>query len=71
MQLVLENLWNVYETVVVRKDKPMAETIVKKLQLNVAARDLKHSDPKVQVQNPRRGTISNEIGRWKKKKSGY
>ena len=50
VQIVLENLWSIYESVVIRKDKEMTEKIVQKLQLKVAPRDLKHSDPKVQVQ---------------------
>ena len=50
VQIILENIWSVYESVVIRKDKIMTEKIVKNLQLNVTARDLKHSDPKVQIQ---------------------
>ena len=50
VQIVLENLWAVYEAVVIRKDKLMVEKIVQSLSLKVLARDLKHSDPKVQIQ---------------------
>lgn len=50
VQIVLENLWSVYDSVVVRKDKAMVDKIVQSLQLKVHPRDLKHSDPKVQVQ---------------------
>lgn len=50
VQIVLENIWSVYESVVIRQDKIMTEKIVKSLQLNVMPRDLKHSDPKVQIQ---------------------
>ena len=49
VQIVLENIWSVYESIVIRKDKSMAEKIVQNLNLKVAPRDLKHSDPKVQV----------------------
>jgi ribosome assembly protein 1 len=50
VQVVLENLWSIYDAVVVRKDKIMTEKIVQSLQLQMAPRDLKHSDPKVQIQ---------------------
>ena len=50
VQIVLENLWSVYESIVIRKDKAMMEKIVQSLQLKLPPRDLKHSDPKVQIQ---------------------
>ena len=50
VQIILENLWSVYESIVVRKDKIMTEKIVQNLQLKITPRDLKHSDPKVQIQ---------------------
>lgn len=50
VQIVLENLWSVYDSIAVRKDKIMAEKIVQNLQLKISPRDLKHSDPKVQIQ---------------------
>lgn len=50
VQIVLENLWSVYDAIVVRKDKIMTEKIVQNLQLKVPPRDLKHSDPKIQIQ---------------------
>lgn len=49
VQVVLENLWSVYDSVVIRKDKIMTEKIVQNLQLQINPRDLKHSDPKVQI----------------------
>ncbi|XP_057380327.1 elongation factor-like GTPase 1 [Daphnia carinata] len=49
VQVVLENLWSVYDSVVIRKDKLMTEKIVQNLQLQINPRDLKHSDPKVQI----------------------
>lgn len=49
VQIVLENLWSVYDSVVIRKDKMMTEKIVQNLQLKINPRDLKHSDPKVQI----------------------
>ena len=50
VQIVLENLWSVYDAIVLRKDKIMAKKIVQNLQLKITPRDLKHSDPKVQIQ---------------------
>ncbi len=50
VQIVLENLWSVYDSIAVRKDKIMTEKIVQNLQLKITPRDLKHSDPKVQIQ---------------------
>lgn len=49
VQVVLENLWSVYDSVVIRKDKIMTEKIVQNLQLQINPRDLEHSDPKVQI----------------------
>lgn len=50
VQLILENIWSLYDTVVVRKDKNKIETITKKLGINIAPRDLRHKDAKVQLQ---------------------
>ncbi|CAC5382553.1 RIA1 [Mytilus coruscus] len=49
VQIVLENIWSVYEAVYVRKDKDMIEKIVNSLDLKVSPRDIKHNDPKVQI----------------------
>ncbi|VDI73619.1 ribosome assembly protein 1 [Mytilus galloprovincialis] len=49
VQVVLENIWSVYEAVYVRKDKDMIEKIVNSLDLKVSPRDIKHNDPKVQI----------------------
>ncbi|KAI9565149.1 hypothetical protein GHT06_008924 [Daphnia sinensis] len=49
VQVVLENLWSVYDSVAIRKDKIMTEKIVQNLQLQINPRDLKHSDHKVQI----------------------
>ncbi|KAI1301850.1 Ribosome assembly protein 1 [Halotydeus destructor] len=50
VQLVLENIWMVYEAVAVRRDKPMVEKIVKSLDLNIPLRDVNHTDYRVQLQ---------------------
>ncbi|KAJ8340377.1 hypothetical protein SKAU_G00350100 [Synaphobranchus kaupii] len=47
VQLVLDNIWNLYEAVVIRRDKEKVEKMVASLGLKVASRDARHSDPKV------------------------
>ncbi|XP_076879155.1 LOW QUALITY PROTEIN: elongation factor-like GTPase 1 [Brachyhypopomus gauderio] len=47
VQLVLDNIWSLYDAVVTRRDKEKVEKIVTSLDLKVMARDLRHSDPKV------------------------
>uniref|UniRef100_A0AAR2JCJ4 Elongation factor-like 1 n=1 Tax=Pygocentrus nattereri TaxID=42514 RepID=A0AAR2JCJ4_PYGNA len=47
VQLVLDNIWSLYDAVVTRRDKEKVEKIVASLGLTVMARDLRHSDPKV------------------------
>lgn len=49
VRLVLENLWEVYE-VAARKDKEKLEKIVNSLGIKLTARDLRHTDYKVQLQ---------------------
>lgn len=50
VQLVLENLWSLYDTIAIRKDKEKLETMVTKLGIKLTSRDLKHRDTKVQLQ---------------------
>ncbi|XP_046678882.1 LOW QUALITY PROTEIN: elongation factor-like GTPase 1 [Homalodisca vitripennis] len=50
VQLVLENLWSVYENIVVRKDKEKLMKMVESLNVKMTARDLRHTDSKVQLQ---------------------
>lgn len=45
MQLVLENLWSVYEA----RDKEKIKLMAEKLGVQMSARDARHPDPKVQV----------------------
>uniref|UniRef100_A0A673GKC1 Elongation factor-like 1 n=1 Tax=Sinocyclocheilus rhinocerous TaxID=307959 RepID=A0A673GKC1_9TELE len=47
VQLVLDNIWNMYDAVVTRRDKEKVEKMVTSLGLKVMSRDLRHSDPKV------------------------
>ena len=49
VQLILENLWSLYETVVTRKDKEKVATMVEKLNIKLTTRDLRHTDPKAQL----------------------
>ncbi|KAF9897289.1 Cytoplasmic GTPase/eEF2-like protein (ribosomal biogenesis), partial [Lobosporangium transversale] len=44
VQMVLENVWKVYEVVVISPDKDMTEKVVKSLNLKVLPRDLKSRD---------------------------
>uniref|UniRef100_A0A0A9XJZ8 Ribosome assembly protein 1 n=1 Tax=Lygus hesperus TaxID=30085 RepID=A0A0A9XJZ8_LYGHE len=50
VQLVLENIWALYETICIRKDKEKLAKMVETLGVKIAARDLRHTDPKVQLQ---------------------
>ncbi|XP_061740318.1 elongation factor-like GTPase 1 [Nerophis ophidion] len=47
VQLVLDNIWNLYDAVVTRRDKEKIEKVVASLGVKVMARDFRHSDPKV------------------------
>lgn len=47
VQLVLDNIWSLYDAVVSKRDKEKVEKVVTSLGIKVIARDLRHSDPKV------------------------
>ncbi|XP_066503596.1 elongation factor-like GTPase 1 [Hoplias malabaricus] len=47
VQLVLDNIWSLYDAVVTRRDKEKVEKMVASLGIKLLARDLRHSDPKV------------------------
>ncbi|XP_039990398.1 elongation factor-like GTPase 1 isoform X2 [Xiphias gladius] len=47
VQLVLENIWSLYDAVVTRRDKERVEKVVTSLGVKVMARESRHSDPKV------------------------
>lgn len=50
VQFVLDNLWEIYDVIAVRRDKEKLEKIVTSLGIKLTTRDLKHSDCKVQLQ---------------------
>ncbi|XP_075966032.1 elongation factor-like GTPase 1 isoform X3 [Anarhichas minor] len=47
VQLVLDNIWSLYDAVVTRRDEEKVEKVLTSLGVKVLARDLRHSDPKV------------------------
>uniref|UniRef100_A0A4W5LRY0 Elongation factor like GTPase 1 n=1 Tax=Hucho hucho TaxID=62062 RepID=A0A4W5LRY0_9TELE len=47
VQLVLDNIWSLYDTVVTRRDKEKIEKMMMSLGVKVMTRDSRHSDPKV------------------------
>ncbi|KAH8395298.1 hypothetical protein KR222_008563 [Zaprionus bogoriensis] len=49
VQFVLENIWSLYDTIAVRKDKDKLPLIAEKLGLKLAARDLRLTDVKLQI----------------------
>lgn len=50
MQLILENLWALYDVIALRRDKEKLEKIISNLGIKLTTRDLKHTDCKVQLQ---------------------
>ncbi|XP_055995192.1 elongation factor-like GTPase 1 isoform X2 [Ostrea edulis] len=50
VQFILENLWSVYDTIYVRRDKEKTEKIITSLGLKILPRDMRHSDSRVQLQ---------------------
>lgn len=50
VQLILDNIWVLYETVVIRRDKDKLPTMAQKLNIKLTTRDLRHTDPKAQLQ---------------------
>lgn len=50
VQFVLENIWNLYEMIAIRKDKEKIPGIAEKLGVKMTARDLRQTDPKVHIQ---------------------
>lgn len=49
-QLILDNIWEVYDAVCTRRDKVAVEKITKSLGLTLTARDTRHTDPRYQLQ---------------------
>lgn len=50
VQLILENIWALYDVIALRRDKDKLEKIVENLGIKLTTRDLKHTDCKVQLQ---------------------
>ncbi|XP_015437220.1 PREDICTED: LOW QUALITY PROTEIN: elongation factor Tu GTP-binding domain-containing protein 1 [Dufourea novaeangliae] len=50
VQLILDNIWTLYETITVRKDKEKIGSMAERLDIKLTTRDLRHTDPKVQLQ---------------------
>ncbi|XP_075235749.1 elongation factor-like GTPase 1 [Lycorma delicatula] len=50
VQLVLDNIWAVYDTVMIRKEKEKLLKIVESLNIKMTSRDLRHTDARVQIQ---------------------
>lgn len=51
VQFVLENIWNLYEMIAIRKDKEKIPGVAEKLGVKLTTRDLRSTDPKVQIQS--------------------
>lgn len=51
VQVIFDNLWNIYETVVIRNDKEKVPVICEKLGIKLTARDLRHTDTRIQLQS--------------------
>lgn len=51
VQVILDNLWNVYETVAIRNEKEKVPLICEKLGIKLTTRDLRHTDSRVQLQS--------------------
>lgn len=49
VQFILENIWNLYDLIAVRKDKEKLPSIAEKLGVKLSPRDLRIGDPKVQL----------------------
>ncbi|KAJ8668941.1 hypothetical protein QAD02_000200 [Eretmocerus hayati] len=49
VQLIFENLWSLYETVITRRDKDKIGSMVEKLSIKLTTRDLRHTDAKTQL----------------------
>ncbi|RDD37770.1 Elongation factor-like GTPase 1 [Trichoplax sp. H2] len=47
VQVILDNLWNLYNAIYIKKDKIQSENIVKSLNLKVSVRDSRHGDARV------------------------
>ncbi|XP_050350136.1 elongation factor-like GTPase 1 isoform X2 [Nymphalis io] len=51
VQVIFDNLWNIYETIVLRNDKEKVPVICEKLGIKLTTRDLRHTDGRIQLQS--------------------
>ncbi|RNA25199.1 elongation factor Tu GTP-binding domain-containing 1 [Brachionus plicatilis] len=51
VQLILENLWQVYDSVYTRRDTVMTQKIISSLNIKINPRELKYADPRGPVQS--------------------
>ncbi|KAM3965500.1 LOW QUALITY PROTEIN: elongation factor-like GTPase 1 [Aphomia sociella] len=51
VQVILDNLWNVYETIVTRNEKEKVPVMCEKLGIKLTTRDLRHTDTRIQLQS--------------------
>ncbi|XP_047532275.1 elongation factor-like GTPase 1 isoform X1 [Vanessa atalanta] len=51
VQVIFDNLWNIYETIVLRNDKEKVPVICEKLGIKLTTRDLRHTDSRIQLQS--------------------
>lgn len=51
VQFVMENIWNLYDLILMRKDRDRIPAITEKLGIKLTARDLRHTDARVQLQS--------------------
>lgn len=51
VQVIFDNLWNVYETIALRNEKDKVPVICEKLGIKLTTRDLRHTDSRIQLQS--------------------
>lgn len=51
VQVILDNLWNIYETIVTRNEKEKVTVMCEKLGIKLTTRDLRHTDTRIQLQS--------------------
>ncbi|VVC88159.1 unnamed protein product [Leptidea sinapis] len=51
VQVVFDNLWNVYETIILRNDRTKVPVICEKLGITLTTRDLRHTDSRLLLQS--------------------
>ncbi|KAK0181707.1 hypothetical protein PV327_003970 [Microctonus hyperodae] len=50
VSLILDNLWNLYDTVIIRKDKEKMCSMMEKMNIKLTTRDLRVTDARAQLQ---------------------